>query len=170
MHSPSLFSAFTLYLERNKIYMKLRLFIDNRSSYVNTGGTFFHPTTNCRALKQMSGQIFSLFAEKKMFVSPRQVLTLGLDYISIDYERWSEKTKIETFHAFYGSSPLVIAELWYDMMNDGGEYLRGKIRLWPIERKERGFKRYMMAHYWLWIYPCNVRVYAVLFSKGIKYI
>ena len=51
-------------------------------------------------------------------LSPSDVMQKGLGYIGIGREqqaKMSLKVKVEDFKAHYGSSPLVIANIWYDL-------------------------------------------------------
>jgi hypothetical protein len=93
-----------------------------------------------------------------MFLLPQQVLTFALDYANAKHGRWSEKTKILEFQRHYGSSPLDIANIWYDLVHDGGKYLPDELQLKApknssllstatglCERKCRG------EHIWIWV-------------------
>jgi hypothetical protein len=90
-----------------------------------------------------------------MFLSPQQVLTFALDYANTKHDRWSETTKILEFHRHYGSSPLDIADIWYDLVHDGGRYLPDELQLKVKEKNEKGFRQYMAGHTFLWTYPKN---------------
>ena len=90
-----------------------------------------------------------------MFLSPQQVLTFALDYANTKHARWSETTKILEFHRHYGSSPLDIADIWYDLVHDGGRYLPDELQLKVKEKNEKGFRQYMAGHTFLWTYPKN---------------
>jgi hypothetical protein len=98
-----------------------------------------------------------------MFLSPAQVLIYGLDLIEARYARWSEKTRVLDFHRHFGSSPLDITDIWYDLVNDD-KYLPKELRLISKEKNEKGFKRYMMVHFWLWTYPRNSSLLASRFK------
>jgi hypothetical protein len=93
-----------------------------------------------------------------MFLSPAQVLIYGLDFVEARYNRWSEKTRVEQFHRHYGSSPLVIADIWYDLVFD--DHLPEELALTEDEKNERGFKKYMTVQFWLWVYPKNSSLFA----------
>ena len=90
-----------------------------------------------------------------MFLSPQEVLTFALDYSNAKHGRWSEKTKILEFHRHYGSSPLDSADIWYDLVHDGGTYLPNELQLKAKEKNEKGFRQYMAGHTFLWMYPKN---------------
>jgi hypothetical protein len=93
-----------------------------------------------------------------MFLSPKEVLIYGLDFLDIRYSRWSESTRILAFHQHYGSSPLNLADIWYDLTI--GDYLPRDLKLSNKEKNEKGLKRYMMTHFWLWAYPKNAGMFA----------
>jgi hypothetical protein len=55
-------------------------------------------------------------------LSPSDVMQKGLGYIGIGQEqqaKMSLKVKVEDFKAHYGSSPLVIADIWHDLCHTG---------------------------------------------------
>ena len=93
-----------------------------------------------------------------MFLSPQQVLRYGLEFHKVKTHRWSQKSKVTEFHKLYGSSPLDLADQWYDLCY--GEYLDNKIALQEKEKNEKGFRRFMMTHYWMWEYPKNARIFS----------
>ena len=97
-----------------------------------------------------------------MFVSPRQALLFGLDYLGAQSTRWSEATRAKEFHVHYGSSPLDVADIWFDLV--AGDNLPDDLKLGEKERTQKGFKRYMMAHFWLWVYPKNSSLLASRFK------
>ena len=77
-------------------------------------------------------------------LSPSDVMQKGLGYIGIGREqqaKMSLKVKVEDFKAHYGSSPLVIADIWHDLCHTSIE----EARLEEKETSEKGFKRYMIA-------------------------
>jgi hypothetical protein len=78
-----------------------------------------------------------------MFLSPQQVLTFALDCANAKHGRWSEKTKILEFQRHYGSSPIDIADIWYDLVHDGGKYLPNELQLKAKEKDEKGFRQYI---------------------------
>jgi hypothetical protein len=81
----------------------------------------------------------------------------GLGYIGIGREqqiKMSHKVKAEDFKAHYGSSPLVIANIWHDLCHTS---IKGA-RLEEKKTSEKGFKQYMLAHFHLWLYPKNVNL------------
>jgi hypothetical protein len=90
-------------------------------------------------------------------LSPSDVMQKGLGYIGIgrgQQAKMSLKAKVEDFKAHYGSSPLVIADIWHDLCHNSIE----AARLEEKETSEKGFKRYMLSHFYLWSYPKNVNL------------
>ena len=101
-----------------------------------------------------------------MLLLSNQVLELGLDYIGLGkmrQERMSESFKTEVFHWHYGSSPLVVATIWYDMCHSGHAVLQ------PKDKTLKGFKHYMVAMFFLWVYPRNAGLTMTRFDICEKY-
>ena len=99
-----------------------------------------------------------------MFLSPADVLLKGLDFIDAKYDRWSEKTRAAFFQQQYGSSPLDIADIWYDLVFAGDTYLSAELQITNVEKNNKGFKMYMMTHFFLWAYPKNSTMLATTFK------
>mmetsp|Transcript_1739 Transcript_1739/g.3859 ORF Transcript_1739/g.3859 Transcript_1739/m.3859 type:complete len:90 (-) Transcript_1739:3711-3980(-) len=59
---------------------------------------------------------------------------------------WQE----EEFKAHYGASSQVIANQWFDLCTTEIE----EARLSPKEKSSEGFKRFMMAHFFMWQRNC----------------
>ena len=79
-------------------------------------------------------------------LSPSDVLRIGLVLLKIFSRRnTSEATKVWEFKRQYGSSPVVLSLMWHDL----------KPTLEEKEQSEKGFKMFMVAHYFLWTYPKN---------------
>lgn len=78
--------------------------------------------------------------------------------------RKSEKTLVEEFHKHFGSSPLDLADMWYDLCNLDKKLLSKK------EKSEKGFKRFLAAHYWLWCRPKNASMFASRFGMCLDYV
>jgi hypothetical protein len=101
-----------------------------------------------------------------IIVAP-QCLELGLQYIGInlgEQQLMSAAHKLETFQSFYGATPLDIAEIWYDLQQ--GHFPAASLT--PEENSLRGFKQYMIAHFFLFSYPRNSVQTSVLF--GVQYL
>jgi hypothetical protein len=93
-----------------------------------------------------------------MILSPSDVLQKGLGYIGVDQElqaKMSLDRKAESFKAHFGSSPLVIAYIWNDLCNN---------------ESEKGFKRYMISHYYLWTYTKNCNLLMTRFNTCKSYV
>ena len=72
----------------------------------------------------------------------------------------SEQRKEELFHTHSGTSPLVIASIWFDLCST-------RIRKALLEKKEMtesGFICFMMVHYFLWTYPKNILLVVTQFG------
>jgi hypothetical protein len=97
-----------------------------------------------------------------MLLSPADVLKRGLKYLQIDFSKKSEAKKNKDFHKHYGSSTLVLANMWYDLtVSDIAE-----ARISEPEQCDKGFKMFLMAHFFLWTYPKNADLLASRFRIG----
>jgi hypothetical protein len=86
--------------------------------------------------------------------------------MNIQYnKRKSKANNKNEFRKYYGSSPLALAEMWFDLMHTAimGAVVEHK------EKCEKGFKMFMVAHSWLWIYPKNASLLASTFHIWERY-
>jgi hypothetical protein len=73
-----------------------------------------------------------------------EVLRRGLDLLWITYRREvKQSTKVEEFRSLYGSSPLVIATVWADLITTEID----DARLDAANMTDKGFRSFMIAHY-----------------------
>ena len=70
----------------------------------------------------------------------------------------------EQFHKHFGSSPLDIAECWYDLC------VYDQSALSPKEKSDKGFKQFLAAQYWLWAKPKNAEMFASRFGMTVSYV
>ncbi len=101
------------------------------------------------------------------FLSPDEVIARGLRYLCIDSQSlWTSKKRYRYFKKLYGSSPLVISVQWYDLC-----HLEDNAGVRVLEPKEvsRGFKMFMMVHFFLWHYPRNAETFGAAFRVCDKY-
>ncbi|CAJ1939693.1 unnamed protein product [Cylindrotheca closterium] len=70
--------------------------------------------------------------------------------------KWQE----EMFTAHYGSSLLVIANQWFNLCHTNIE----EAKLTAKEETAEGFKRFMMAHFFMWQYPKNAPTFGSRFG------
>ena len=97
-----------------------------------------------------------------MLLSPSDALEFGIQILNVK-AKTKEQKEIE-FRKHYGSSSLDIAEMWYDLLQ-----LKKEAKLKEKERGERGFKRFLIAMYWLWTYPKNTSMTASRFGICKEY-
>jgi len=71
-------------------------------------------------------------------------------------EAWQETM----FHSHYGSPSKVVASMWFELCTTDNE----KIKLKPSEMTARGFRGYMMAHFFLWQNPKNAVTFGFRFG------
>jgi DDE superfamily endonuclease len=93
-----------------------------------------------------------------MLLTERTVMELGLGYVGVLPRKHKVMTHAfskEVFHWHYGSSPLVIAEIWFDL----GAMLS------PKDNSLIGFKMFMTALFFLWAYPRNAGLTASRFNE-----
>ena len=96
-----------------------------------------------------------------MFLSPNDVLRRGLQLVGF---RAGNKTKESIslhFRSFYGSSQLDLAQMWYDICYASSPLPKN-------DRGEKGFKKFMAAHYFLWHYPKNAKTASSRFGASEK--
>ena len=89
-----------------------------------------------------------------MLLSVQQVLSKGLQAVNIsieDQESWSKEKCILLFRKHYRSSPLDLANQWYDLTATDIPLAA----LTETETSEQGFRMFLKAHYYLWTYPRN---------------
>ena len=76
----------------------------------------------------------------------------------------SDGFREQVFHWHYGSSPLILGAIWSDLQKGD---LPGA-SLTEEENSPLGFKRFMMAMFFLWIYPKNAGLFAFRFGESEK--
>ena len=79
-----------------------------------------------------------------LILSPQDVLDRGLKYLKLDRQHnQSKERKVQQFQQHYGSSPLVIACIWYDIQTTHlpipeHECCPTKVKDWVrVEEKEK---------------------------------
>jgi hypothetical protein len=100
-----------------------------------------------------------------MLQSVTEIRDNGLRYAKVDLNyRASEKKRDEEFHKHYGSTPLVLANMWYDLTTTSipGAKL-------SMTEKTRGLKMFMLANYFLWNYPRNANILSSRFDVCLNY-
>ncbi len=103
------------------------------------------------------------------FLSSADVMKRGLGYIGIGQEeqpRTSEDDKMKDFLAHFGSSPLVLTNMWYDFHHVSIP----EAQLQEKDKKEKGFMPFMIAHFFLWTYPKNARLTKTRFKICMRYL
>ena len=98
-------------------------------------------------------------ATTMFLMTPEELMVKGLALIGIK-SKWNRKMtrRIEQFKTHFGSSPTVYAAIWFDLCES---------KLAEHEKSENGFKSFMVAIYFLWIYPRNLETGAAPF-KGTE--
>jgi hypothetical protein len=94
-----------------------------------------------------------------MYLTVEDVRCISLGYFGISRRRLSLEMANEQVKKHLGSFPIDLAEMWHDLCTEI-----------PIkERKMRGFKQFIMTHFWLWNYPKNADVMASRFKVSKRY-
>jgi hypothetical protein len=101
-----------------------------------------------------------------VLLSPNDVLKKGLTFLDVQFERKSDKHNRLVFHKHYGSAPLDLAEMWYDLtVTDIPQ-----AQMDDKEKSEKGFRMFMITHFWLWTYPKNSNLTASRFKSCKRYL
>jgi hypothetical protein len=111
----------------------------------------------------------SVYSKKRqintMLLSPADVLKKGLWHLQLEFRTLSEDKQNEEFHKHYGSSPMDLANMWYDLtVVDIVE-----ARVSEKEQCETGFRMFLVAHFFLWTYPKNSNLLASRFRICERY-
>jgi len=94
-------------------------------------------------------------------LAPEALRERALDlYESINPKGKTEHWKENAFHSLYGSSSKVLAEQWNALCLSSDP----DIKLTVNEMSQRGFKGFMMAHYFLWHDPKNAFTFGAQFG------
>ena len=102
-------------------------------------------------------------------LSPVEVMKMGLVYVGIGQEqqaKMSVQDNVDDFKAHFGSTPLVIADIWHDLCHTTIE----EAQLEEREKSEKGFKRYMIGHFFLWAHPKNIKLMKSRFDICERYL
>ena len=52
-----------------------------------------------------------------MLLYTEQVLRMGLGFMRVKYDRIPKRTQIKVFRMHFGSAPLDLSEMWFDLMH-----------------------------------------------------
>ena len=100
-----------------------------------------------------------------LILSVNECLDKGLRYVRVELKDWASKGKeTEEFKKHYGSTPLALADMWFDLYCTGIP----EARLSESE-KARGLKMFFVANYFLWNYPRNANNMASRFKMCVNY-
>jgi hypothetical protein len=92
-----------------------------------------------------------------MFLTTVEVRRSALSYFDVDSTKLSRKRADVLFRKTLGSSPKDVGDIWYDICSQDA--------MMPEKEKSLyGFKRYILAHYWLFTYQRNSDLYASRFK------
>ena len=98
-----------------------------------------------------------------LLLSATRVQRHGLSFVGVtddQMSRWSSSFAEEVFHWHYGSSSLVIAQMWFDLQQ--GEFQGASLS--EKDNSIPGFKRFLLADFFLWTYPKNSALTATRFG------
>jgi hypothetical protein len=98
----------------------------------------------------------------RMLLSPQDVLKKGFRFFNglpNDFPGpWTER-RTNDFKSHYGSSPVVLANQWYDLMTT-----ELHVGLTEADKSDKGFKMFLIVHHFLWAYPKNAKILGSAFS------
>jgi hypothetical protein len=100
-----------------------------------------------------------------MLLSPAIVLKQGLRYVQVESKGMSKDKQNKEFHKHYGSSPTVLANIWYDLTTT--DIVEARVS--EKEQCETGFRMFLVSHYYLWTYPKNSNLLASRFRICERY-
>jgi hypothetical protein len=112
-------------------------------------------------------------------LSPHDVLQDGLRFVHVKYNpQKSNASQQKIFHKHYASSPVTIANMWYDIQTTElpvpdhkgcPSKVRGWLNIGEKEKSEKGFKMFMISHYFVWTYEKNSGLIASRFGICERY-
>jgi hypothetical protein len=102
-----------------------------------------------------------------MILSPTEMCDKSLPLVGIDpQQRWSKEKRSLNFKEHYGSTPLSLAHVWYDITVFDFD---ASLKLKDFEKEQRGFMMFMVANFYVWTYPKNTGLIAAHFDIGKYY-
>ena len=99
---------------------------------------------------------------------PDDMMQHGIKLLGFSYDsvmKMSPAKQEKVFRSHYGSSPLVVAHVWYDLTTT--DIASSKLN--DSEKTEEGLKRFFVAMYFLFTYPKNAHIIATVFHQNEKY-
>jgi hypothetical protein len=78
-----------------------------------------------------------------LWLLPRDMLERALKILQIDTNWKSRQWQTEQFHAHFGSDPLDLANIWYDLSTTDIE----DVKLMAKEKSENGLKCFLVAQH-----------------------
>jgi hypothetical protein len=97
--------------------------------------------------------------------TPNDIINAGLRILGIRSHGRTNEARTHDFHTHFGSKPLDLADMWYDLTVTT---IPGAA-LTIEEKSEKGLKRFFIAHYFLWTYPKNAKILASRFKVCEEY-
>ena len=92
-----------------------------------------------------------------MFIpTANRTLDVAMQYLRIDTKNMSQKWLVKVFKCFFGSPPSHLAILWLDLCQL--DMMDEK------DKNESGFKRFLIANFFVWTYPKNSEITAAIFG------
>jgi hypothetical protein len=97
-------------------------------------------------------------------LSPQDILRKGFHFLNgLPNNFTGEWTQQRTDHfkSCYGSSPVVLANQWYDLNTVDFD-----LGFTEADRTDKGLKMFFVAHHFLWAYPKNLKLLAAAFGMS----
>ncbi len=98
-------------------------------------------------------------------LSPSDIMKIGLEFFRFQAGNKSQEHSVHVFRKFYGSLPLDLADMWYDLTTTD-------IPEAKVDKKEismKGLRMFFAAHHFLWTYPKNAQLLASKFGICERY-
>jgi hypothetical protein len=112
---------------------------------------------NCKMKKSITKTI-------AMILAPLDVLARGILHLG-PFRVRKQDAQFQLFHEHYGSSHIVLANIWNDLTTT----LIDDARLDDKDKSESGFKMFLIASFFLYTYPKNRGLMASRFLMCTKY-
>jgi len=96
--------------------------------------------------------------------SPEKARDLALEFLAgVKPYGKPDHWKEAMLRAHYGASSVTLSNQWFDLVF-AGDTIPNLQRLTPNEVSKHGFKRFVMAHFWMWQYPKNAKTFGSRFE------
>jgi hypothetical protein len=88
-----------------------------------------------------------------MRFNPMAVMQMGFAALAKE-QHWNGQwtpSRLKTFNEHYGSCPVVLSRMWNDILSTRADLSKS-------DRTVKGFRKFLMAHHFVWAYPKNTEL------------